>query len=319
MTSYIIRRLIQAVITVLLVTIVIFFLMRLIPGDPLNIYFAGTVDLKQMDAQALADLRHQFNLDKPLVLQYVYWLGNSFRGHFGTSVYYRDDIGRLMLQRFPVTLYLGALSLILSVILGVAFGLLSAMRRNTWVDSSIGVAAYFGQAIPIFWLGILLMYLLGLKLHWLPTSGYTSPFKDLWLSLRQVVMPVLCLALGSLVAILRQTRSSSIEILQQDYIRTARAAGLREKDVVRRHVVRNSLIPVITMIGMWVPMLFGGVVFVETIFSVPGIGNLLVQSIFEHDYQLIQSITLVLAVIVVVTNLLVDLAYGWLDPRIKYN
>lgn len=319
MTAYVIRRLIQAFVTVILITLVIFFVMRLIPGDPLNIYFGGTVDLDAMEPEALAELKHEFGLDKPLFLQYTSWMGNVFKGDFGTSIFYREDIGRLMLDRFPVTLYLGVLSLIVSVILGVLFGLVAAMKRNTWLDSTIGVVSYCGQAIPIFWLAILLMYLLGLELGWLPTSGYTSPLDDFGMSAQQVIMPVICLAVGSTVAIIRQMRSSAIEILQQDYIRTAWSKGLREKDVVSKHVVRNSLIPVVTMIGMFVPMLFGGVVFVETIYAIPGIGMLLVTSIFEHDYQLIQSITLIIAVIVVVTNLLVDLAYGWLDPRIRYN
>jgi peptide/nickel transport system permease protein len=319
MTAYIIRRLLQAVITVFFITLGIFFLMRLIPGDPLNIFFGGTLDLDSLPPERLAELRHEFGLDKSLFLQYTSWLGNVFQGDFGTSIFYRENIGELMLQRFPVTLYLGVLSLAVSVILGVLVGLVAAVKRGTWVDSTTGIIAYLGQAVPIFWLGIVLMYLFGLHLGWLPISGYTSPFKDFWLSTRQIVMPVACLSVGSMVAIMRQMRSSAIEIIQQDYVRTAWAKGLRQHDVVTKHVLRNSLIPVISIVGMFVPMLFGGVVFVETIFAIPGIGLLLVTSIFEHDYQLIQSITFIIAIIVVLTNLLVDLAYGWLDPRVRYN
>jgi peptide/nickel transport system permease protein len=192
------------------------------------------------------------------------------------------------------------------------------VRRGKWLDKVVTPLTYVGITIPVFWLGILLIYAFGLKLNWLPISGYTSPLDDFWLSTRQLVMPVLCLAVFGLAANARQMRSSMLETIRQDYIRTAWSKGLKERTIIVRHAMKNSLIPVITLMGMGVGIIFGGSVLVETVFAIPGVGRLLVSSILGQDYVVVQGITLVIAVIVLLVNLIVDISYGWFDPRIRY-
>jgi len=318
MTTYIIRRLIHAVIVLFLVTIIVFFVMRLLPGDPLIIYVAQTAELEAMPPEMLDELRREFGLDKPIAVQYINWVLGILQGDFGTSIFYREKVGKLLLERFPVTIHLGLLALILGAIFGILAGLLAAVRRGKWMDKVVTPLTYVGLTIPAFWLGILLIYAFGLKLQWLPISGYTSPLDDFWLSTRQIVMPVLCLAVFGLAANARQMRSSMLEIIQQDYIRTARSKGLREQTVIIRHAMKNSLIPVITLIGMGVGIIFGGSIVIETVFAIPGVGRLFVSSIFGQDYVVVQAITLVIAVIVLFANLIVDISYGWFDPRIRY-
>ena len=192
--------------------------------------------------------------------------------------------------------------------------MIAAIRRGKWIDTVVTALAYLGVCIPIFWLGILMIYGFGLKLDWLPIAGYTSPFDDFWLSTKQLVMPVTCLSIFGLASIARQMRSSMLEVIRQDYIRTAWAKGLRERVIVMRHALKNSLIPIITLIGMGSHH-FGGSVMVETVFAIPGIGRLMVTSLFGHDYVVVQSGVLIIAIIIIFTNLIVDISYGWLDPQ----
>ena len=319
MKTYIIQRLIQAVIVLILVTLIVFFVMRLLPGDPLIIYVAMTAEVEAMPPEMLDQLRHEFGLDKPIMVQYVNWLKGIFLHlDFGTSIFYREKVSKLMLERFPVTLHLGVLALILGAVLGVLAGLLAAIRRGRWLDKIVTPLSYIGITMPVFWLGILLIYAFGLKLKWLPIAGYTSPLVDFWMSTKQIVMPVICLALFGLAANARQMRSSMLEVIQQDYIRTAWSKGLRERTVIIRHSLKNSLIPVITLMGMGVGIIFGGSVLIETVFAIPGVGRLLVSSIFGQDYVVVQAITFVIAVIVLMVNLIIDISYGWFDPRIRH-
>jgi len=318
MTTYIVRRLTQALFVLILVTLIVFFVMRLLPGDPLIIYMAQSAELQAMPPEMLDKLRADFGLDKPIMVQYANWMAGIFQGDFGTSIFYREKVGRLMLERFPVTAHLGLLSLITGAVLGVLAGLSAAVRRGKWLDKIVTPLTYIGICIPVFWLGILLIYMFGLKLHWLPISGYTSPFDDFWLSTRQLVMPVICLALFGLAANARQMRSSMLEVIQQDYIRTAWSKGLTERKIIVKHAMKNSLIPVITLMGLGVGIIFGGSVLVEMVFAIPGVGRLMVSSIFGQDYVVVQAITFVIAVIVLLVNLAVDISYGWLDPRIRY-
>jgi peptide/nickel transport system permease protein len=318
MTTYIIRRLLQALVVLFMVTLIVFFVMRLLPGDPLIIYVAQTAELEAMPPEMLDELRKEFGLDKPIMVQYVNWILGILRGDFGTSIFYREKVGKLLLERFPVTIHLGLLALILGAIFGILAGLLAAIRRGKWMDKVVTPLSYVGLTIPGFLLGILLIYGFGLKLQWLPISGYTSPLDDFWLSTRQIVMPVICLAVFGLAANARQMRSSMLEIIQQDYIRTAWSKGLREQTVIIRHAMKNSLIPVITLIGMGVGITFGGSIVIETVFAIPGVGRLFVSSIFGQDYVVVQAITLVIAVIVLLANLIVDISYGWFDPRIRH-
>jgi peptide/nickel transport system permease protein len=319
MTTYIFRRLLQAVVVLILVTLIVFFVMRLLPGDPLIVYVAMTAEVEAMPPEMLDDLRREFGLDKPILVQYVKWISGIFlRFDFGTSIFYREKVSKLMLERFPITLHLGLLALFLGALLGVLAGLMAAIRRGQWLDRIITPLTYMGITMPVFLLGILLIYIFGLKLRWLPISGYTSPLDNFWLSTKQLVMPVICLAVFGLAANARQMRSSMLEVIQQDYIRTAWAKGLRERTVIVRHSLKNSLIPVITLMGMGVGIIFGGSVLIETIFAIPGVGRLLVSSIFGQDYVVVQAITFVIAVIVLMVNLIIDISYGWFDPRIRH-
>jgi len=318
MTAYIVRRLLLALLVIVLVSIAVFVVMHILPGDPLIIFMGDApMDLTE---ETLAALRHEFGLDKPLILQYTSWLGGILRGDFGTSIQYqRAQVSTLLWERYPVTVYLGLISFFISTFIGVGVGLISGIRRGKLIDQLTTVFTYLGVATPGFWLGILMMYAFSLQLHILPTSGFTSPFEDFWLSTKQIIMPVICLSIPAIAVTARQMRTGIIQVTRQDYIRTAWAKGLRESAVISRHTLKNSLIPTITVIGMNIRNIFGGSVITETIFAIPGVGRLLVSSIWGHDYMVVQSITLILAVGIVMTNLIVDISYGWLDPRIRYS
>jgi peptide/nickel transport system permease protein len=318
MTAYIIRRLIMAVIVLIIVTLIVFFVIRLLPGDPLIIFLGQQATQGAITEETLQALRVQYGLDKPILVQYGNWMWGILRGDLGESIYYHEDVGKLMGERFPVTLHLGLVALVLSNALGIALGIVAAVRRGTWIDAIVTVLAYIGVTVPVFWLGILLIYTFGLTLGWLPIAGYTSPFDDFWLSTKQVIMPIFCLSLPGLAGSARVMRSSMLEITRQDYIRTAWSKGLRERAVIFKHALKNSLIPMVTLMGIGVGIIFGGAVLIETVFAVPGVGRLLVTSIFAYDYVVIQSGTLVIATIIILTNVIVDISYGWLDPRIRF-
>jgi peptide/nickel transport system permease protein len=318
MTTYVIRRLIIAVFVLVIVTLIVFFVMRLLPGDPLVIFLGRSAGISGMSPEQLEYLRVQYGLDKPLMVQYATWMAGIFRGDLGKSIYYHEDVGALLRDRFPVTLHLGLSAYILSSIGGIVLGGLAAIRRGTWIDTLTTTLANIGITIPVFWLGYMMILLFGLKLGWLPIAGYTAPREDFWLSTKQAIMPVICLAITGLAYIARQMRSSMLEVIRQDYIRTAWSKGLSERVVINKHALKNSLIPVITLLGIGIGMVFGGSVLVETVFAIPGIGRLLVQSVFAQDYVVVQSGTLIIATIIILSNLLVDIGYGWLDPRIRY-
>jgi peptide/nickel transport system permease protein len=318
LTTYIIRRLLQGLLILIIVTLLVFFVIRLLPGDPLIIYVAQSAQLSAMPPEMIEQLRHQFGLDKPIMVQYVNWMANIFRGDFGTSIYYHEKVGTLMAERFPVTIHLGVLSLIVGAFFGILVGVITAVRRGKWTDKILTPLTYVGITIPVFFLGILMIYTFGLKLRLLPIAGYTSPFEDFWLNTRQIIMPVICLSFFSIAANARQMRSSMLEVISQDYVRTAWSKGLNERRVILKHALKNSLIPVITLVGVGVGIIFGGSVLVETIFAIPGVGRLLVSSILGQDYVVVQAITLVISVTILVVNLLVDMSYGWFDPRIRY-
>jgi peptide/nickel transport system permease protein len=319
MTAYIIRRLFQGFIVLIIMTLIVFFAMRLLPGDPLVIFMGQQASSGAMSEEAMSTMRHEYGLDKPIMVQYFDWIGGIFRGNLGKSIYYHQNVGSLLGQRFPITLHLGVLAFILANVIGVLLGIFAGIRRGTWIDTVATTLANIGITIPVFWLGILLIYTLGLKLNWLPIYGYTSPFVDFWQSMRQSVMPVFCLAVTGMAYTARQMRSSMLEVIRQDYIRTAWSKGLAERRVILRHALKNSIIPVITLMGIGLGLVFGGAVLVENVFAIPGIGRLLVTSVFAQDYIVVQSATLVIAAIIIFINLIVDISYGWFDPRIRYN
>jgi len=318
MTSFIIRRLILALFVLFAVTLLIFFAMRLLPGDPLILYFAQSSVLADLTPEKLAELHHEYGLDRPMMVQYFSWLGGVLHGDFGTSLFYHMNVLELLKLRYPVTLYLGLISFVISAFIGMLAGLLAAVRRGRWLDSVITPLTYIGITIPIFWLGILMIYVFGIRLNWLPII-YSSPPEDFWMGVKQVIMPVICLSVPAIAGVARQMRSSMLEVIRQDYIRTAWSKGLKERGIIVKHALKNSLIPVITVLGLEFSIIIGGSVIVETVFAIPGIGFLMVTSIFNQDYAVVQTCTLIFAVMIVLANLVVDISYGWADPRIKYS
>jgi peptide/nickel transport system permease protein len=317
MVAYIARRLMIGVLILVLVTVLVFSVMRLLPGDPLTLFIAQNQVQSYTPAQ-LVELRHEYGLDKSLPMQYLDWMNGVLHGNLGKSILQGEDVGYLVWARLPITLYLGFLSFVISCILGITFGVVCALRRGKWIDTVVTIVANVGITVPSFWVGILLIYFFSLKLGWLPTGGFVSPFTDPILSLRKVIMPVLCLSLFSIASLTRQTRSSMLEVVGQDYIRTAWAKGLRERMIIVRHTVKNAMIPVVTILGLQVSLLFGGAVLVETVFNIPGMGRLMADAVFSHDYQIVQAGVLIVALVVVLSNLAVDISYGWFDPRIRY-
>ncbi len=317
MTTYIIRRLLQGLLVLIIVSIFIFSVMRLLPGDPLQLYIAQS-QIINIAPEDLAKLKHQFGLDQSLPMQYISWMNGVLHGNLGYSISLRENVSQLVADRLPVTMHLGIMAMIFSGILGVTFGVICALRRGKWIDTLFTILANLGITAPSFWVGIILIYFLALKLKILPVYGYTSPFEDFSLSVRQAILPVFCLALFSLASLTRQARSSTLEVVRQDYIRTAWAKGLKERAIVIRHILKNSLIPVVTMLGMQVGFIFGGSVIIETVFNIPGMGRMMRDAVFTQDYQVVQSGVLIIASVVVLANILVDISYGWVDPRIRY-
>ena len=318
MITYAIRRLLLAVLTILFVTLVVFFMMRSLPGDPL-LMVVSRDQYSTRTTEELELLRHEYGLDKPVLTQYVFWISGLFHGDFGKSTYYTDPVNKLISRRLPVTLYLGLLAFIIANLIGILAGTISALKRGGKVDVLITVLSNIGITMPIFWLGIMLIYVFGFKLGWLPTNGYTSPFVNFWLSIKQMMMPVACESVFAIGAITRQTRSSMLEVKQQDYIRTAWAKGLGERVVVMKHLLKNGLIPIVTLSGMQLGAIIGGAVLVETVFNIPGMGRLSVDAVRALDYTVVEAVVLIIAIIVTLVNLAVDISYGWLDPRIRYS
>jgi peptide/nickel transport system permease protein len=317
MLTYIIRRLIQAVFILLIVTMLVFLLIRLLPSDPIVLYMSQS-DTNLLNEDQLNALRHEFGLDKPLYVQYWDWLSNLLHGDFGRSILKRIPITHEIFTRLPITFHLGILAFILSFIVGIPAGVICAIRRGKWQDTVVTFFANIGITIPSFWLAIILMYTFALKLDWLPVQGYTSPFTDFWLNTRQIIMPVFCMCIFPVASSARQTRSAMLEVMNQDYIRTAWSKGMRERTVIVKHALKNALIPVITLKGMSFSMLIGGSVIIETVFNIPGMGRLAVTSVVNQDYAYVQGIALIVAFVVVMGNLITDIINSWLDPRIRY-
>lgn len=317
MATYILRRSIQAILVVILITFLVFIVVRLLPGDPILIYLSSQ-DLQTLTTEQIEAAKAQFGLNKPLVMQYFNWIGDLFRGDLGMSIFYDQKVSRLIAERLPVTLSLGVIAFIFSHITGVIAGTISALRRGKWIDTIVTVIANIGITVPGFWMGILLIYLFGLKLDWFPRFGYISPATSISEFLHHAVLPVLCLGIFPIASVTRQTRSSILEVTRQDYIRTAWSKGLTEQIIIIKHMLKNGLIPIVTLSGIGLSYILGGSVLIETVFNIPGMGRLGVEAIQSQDYAIIQAIVLFTAVMVVLVNFLVDITYGWLDPRIRY-
>lgn len=301
-----------------LVTLVVFFAMRYLPGDPIYMIL-GEGQLSNSTQQQIEEARHEYGLDRPVIIQYFSWVNDLFHGNVGKSITQSISPVVLIKQGVPVTLNLAVISFLISLIIGIPAGVICALRRGTWIDTVVTVLANIGITMPIFWLGTMLIYLFALQLHWLPVQGYTSPFNDLLMNIRQTVMPIFCLSIFPISAIARQTRSSMLEVMRQDYVRTAWSKGLKERFVVIRHALKNSLIPVVTLSGVGLAAILGGSVLIETVFNIQGVGQILFRAISSHDYPVVQTFILVIVVFVLIINMLIDISYGWLDPRIRYS
>jgi ABC-type dipeptide/oligopeptide/nickel transport system permease component len=304
MTAYIVRRLAQSVIVIAAVVLIVFLLMFL-SGDPALLMLPP--DATREDILAF---RHQMGFDRPMWEQFASFAGNLLRGDFGTSWRFQQPALPLVLARLPATALLAVAALTLSLVIGIPIGIISAVRRNTMFDSATMVFALLGQSTPAFWLGIVLILVFSVQFGWLPTSGGPG--------LKYLVLPAVTLGLALAGRNARLVRSSMLEVLNEDYVRTARAKGLPEWRVITRHALRNAMLPVLTVIGLELGHLLGGAVIVETVFTWPGIGLLAIRAVGSRDYPLVQAVIIISALIFVLTNLIIDLIYMWLDPRISY-
>jgi peptide/nickel transport system permease protein len=318
MTEFFIRRIIQGLVVIILVTVLIFLVIRLLPSDPILLYLSQN-QITSISPEDLDKLRAEYGLNNPLAIQYFNWMRDLLHGDMGKSITFGESVSSLIAQRLPITLNLGLLSFIVAAVIGPTLGTICALKRGKWQDTVLTILSYLGITMPGFWLGILLIYFLALKFNLLPAIGYTSPFVDPIMNIKQLIMPVICLAVTPIANLTRQTRSSVLEIARQDYVRTAWSKGLPERVVIIRHIIKNAFIPVVTVMGLYVRFVFGGAVLIETIFNIPGIGRLIVNGVLDQDYAVIQASVLIIAIVVMFSNLLVDFSYGLLDPRIRYD
>ncbi len=312
MGRYIIKRIGQSILVLFLVSIGIFMLVSFLPGDPVYAMLGEDVSPEQYQIAY-----QELGLDKPVLLRYASWLGDALRGDFGTSFQFHKDTAELLWERIPTTLYFSFLAFCISMPVGVLFGVISAVHRGKKLDTIVTLSANLTACLPQFWVGVLVMYVFSLKLGWLPSFGFTWPWEDLPRSLTQTVMPLFCLSLGGIASITRQTRSSMLEVIRQDYVRTARSKGLKEKKVIYLHALKNGLIPIITLMGMRLGTLIGGSMFVESVFSINGMGSLFVKSIQAQDIPVIQACVLLTSAVYCLANLLSDILYAVVDPRIR--
>lgn len=319
MTKYILNRFLIAIPTLIGITILIFLAMRVLPGDPLAIIMSESAGSYVLDDEDLAAARASLGLDKPLYSQYLDWMAEVVRGDLGSSFWTKEPISALILRRGPITMQIALMAVLFSWLVGVPLGMLSAMWRNSFFDylSRLGITIFI--AVPSFWIGLLIVLFTVLVFTWRPPLSIVQLWEDPVANLSMTVLPAFALGLGLAASQARMTRSSALEVLYEDYVRTARAKGLGNQAVIWRHAFRNALLPVITTSGLALGGLLGGAVSVERAFGVPGLGTLLVQALADRDWMMIQNLVLLYGVIFAVINLLVDLSYAWFDPRIRYN
>ena len=317
MHTYITKRLLLVVPTLLGVAALVFFIMRVIPGD-VTLLILGGDQAGRIDPAQITAMRHQLGLDQPLLVQFGSWHWGVLRFDFGTSLWTGQPVIEELLIRLPLSLELALLASLVSVVIAVPLGMLAAVRQDTWVDYVVRVVSIGGLAIPSFWIGILCILLLVIYFGWGPPLEFTPPWVDPWANFQQMVWPVVTVGYRYAAVTTRMTRSSVLEVLREDYIRTAWAKGQREALVVWRHALKNASLPVVTVIGIEFAFLIGGLVVTETVFNLPGVARYLVDAIQFRDYPIVQNLAMLIAVVVVLANLTVDLLYTWLDPRIKY-
>ena len=313
MLVWLLRRIGQVLPTLFILSILIFGLQQLMPGDPALI-LAGE---ERGDPQVLAQIRAELRLDRPIYEQYLYWIGNVLTGDFGFSWRIRMPVSELILDKLPVTAQLAAMSFIIAVLIGVPAGILSAVKRDRPADWAANGIALFGISTPNFWLGIMMILFFSVELGWLPPSGYVPLTEDFWQSIATTIMPAFVLGTGVASVLMRHTRAAMLTALSQDYVRTARAKGLRERVVVWKHALRNALIPVVTLGAIEFGRLLAGAVLTEQAFTIPGFGKLIVDAVFNRDYPVVQGVVLATALIFVVLSLVADLLYMAINPRLR--
>jgi peptide/nickel transport system permease protein len=312
MANYLLQRLATIVPTLILVSMLVFGLQQLLPGDP-AIVLAG----EDRDPAAVEHLRRKLNLDRPLPVRYLLWVGGVVKGDLGESLRVQKPVVELILEKLPVTVQLASMAIVIAILIGVPAGVVSAVKKDTAWDYAANLFALWGLSTPNFWLGILMILLFAVHLGWLPASGYVSPFEDLGANLAAMIMPAFVLGNAFAAVLMRHTRSAMLQVLSADYVRTARAKGLTERVVILKHALRNALIPVITLGALGFGELLGGTVLTETVFTIPGFGKLVVDAVFNRDYAVVQGVVLVTATAYIALNLLADLAYFLVNPRLR--
>jgi peptide/nickel transport system permease protein len=312
MLTFLGKRILQLIPTLFFVSVIIFSLQQLLPGDPATI-MAG----EERDPAVIAQIRAQYRLDQPIPVQYVYWVKGVLTGDLGESMRIKQPVRSLVLEKLPVTLQLGLMAIVIAVTIGVSAGIVSAVKKGTVWDYAANVFALWGLSTPNFWLGIMLIFLFSVELGWLPASGYVPLTEDWRQSLASTIMPAFVLGNAIAAVLMRHTRSAMLHALGSDYVRTARAKGLFERAVVLKHAMRNALTPVITLGALELGTLFSGAVLTEQIFTIPGFGKLIVDAVFNRDYAVVQGVVLVTATIYITLNLLADIAYVLVNPRLR--
>jgi len=317
--KYVARRLLLFIPSLFGASLLIFLLLRVVPGDiaEILVYGAGS-ESAAVQQQQIQQIRAELGLDRPVLVQFAAWLGDAVQGDFGYSYLQKRPVTQILVERFPRSMELAVLTLLVAVVWAVPLGVVSAVHQNTWLDYAVRVLAVSGLSLPIFFTGVLILYALVRFFNWLPPLEFVSIFEDPVENLKQLLWPTLAQAYYISAPIMRLTRSQMLEVVRQDFVRTARAKGLGERAVVYRHALKNSLLPVVTFVGWWGGRLLGGLVIMEIIFAVPGMGTALVQAVSSRDYPTVQAIVFVMALLFLAINLAVDMLYAWLDPRIRY-
>ena len=319
MIQYIVRRLLLFIPTMILATVMVFALFWVVPGDAAMMILTGEEgEGGRVNTEDLEQLRKELGLDRPIHVQYGEWVFNLLKGDLGTSIWYRTPVMDELKDRFLVSMELAVMAILMAFVAAVPLGVISAVKQDTKVDYVSRIFVLIGIAMPTFWIGILMVYGLAYLFNWLPPLGYASLWEDPLTNLQQLVFPALALAFHDLAFTARVTRSSMLEVMREDYVRTARSKGLRERTVIGRHTLKNALLPVITVSGYQFGRLLGGVIIIESIFVVPGVGSFLIDSIIHRDFVVLQGVVLLTAAVVLFLNLVIDLFYGVLDPRIRF-
>jgi ABC-type dipeptide/oligopeptide/nickel transport system permease component len=311
--SYLLKRLMAAIPVLFIVSVMVFLFLRMIPGDPATAMLGRDASVQEIEA-----VRLKMGLDRPLPVQYATWLGKALHGDLGLSVISGRSISRSILERLPHTMALAFLAIAIAIAIAIPSGVIAAVKQNTFTDRAVMLFSLLGVSLPSFWVGILFIILFSVQLRWFPSSGYVSIYENVFQGLRYLLLPAVSLALVMAAVSARMARSAMLEVLRQDYIRTARAKGLGRWAVVVRHGLKNAMIPVITVIGLDFGWLLGGTVVIETVFGIPGMGRLVVYSILNRDYPVVQGVILYMAIIYMLVNLLVDFIVTLMNPRIRY-